>query len=314
MSDINLNQAQRSAVINLQESQKLADRTTLRLATGKKVNSIADDAVSYFRSRSLNERAQTLLSRKDDIGQALSTVQSSLEGINSIDTFLKQLKGVAESQRSSTQSERQAANNTFRNVLSQISQVVNDTTYGGLNLLKSSSTALNVRFSDLTSSSLSVSGFSFLSNTDSTTSTLRNNVFSKGSKIFADAVGTVNTIGNVLQGLGSTSLTSGFTQIGSNNSNSSEIDKVISTLDQAIYRVRGQASTFGAYGAILQTRSDFATNYAAKLQQGASELVNADLNEEGANLLAIQTRIQLGSNALQFATSTRNTVTRLLGA
>ncbi len=313
MTEINLNSAQRSAVLNLQDAQQLADRTTQRLATGKKVNSIADDAVSYFRSRSLSDRASSLLARKDDITQGLNTVQTTLEAVGTIDSFLKQLKGIAESQKSTTTNERKSADVTFKAVLQQISQVINDTNYGGSNLLKSSTNNLTVRFSDLTASAVKIGGFNLISNVNSTNANVGNNIFSKGASVFADNVGSANTIDKILSGLGGKDLAS-FVNVGTNNSNASQIDSITSSLDQAIYRVRGQASTFGAYAAILQTRSDFNSRYTSRLQSGADGLVNADLNEEGANLLAVQTRIQLGSNALSFATSTRNSVTRLIGA
>ncbi|MCZ6608227.1 MAG: flagellin-like protein, partial [Alphaproteobacteria bacterium] len=53
--------------------------------------------------------------------------------------------------------------------------------------------------------------------------------------------------------------------------------------------------------ALLQTRLEFTENYVNTLRRGADKLTLADLNEEGANRLAVQTRRQLGVQALAFA-------------
>ena len=47
------------------------------------------------------------------------------------------------------------------------------------------------------------------------------------------------------------------------------------------------------------------------LQVGADSLTMADANEEGANLLALQTRQQLASTALSFAAQSDQGVLRL---
>ena len=46
---------------------------------------------------------------------------------------------------------------------------------------------------------------------------------------------------------------------------------------------------------MLQIRAEFTTNIINTLKGGAADLVNADLNEESANLLSLQTRQQLGT-------------------
>jgi flagellin-like hook-associated protein FlgL len=47
------------------------------------------------------------------------------------------------------------------------------------------------------------------------------------------------------------------------------------------------------------------------LETGAGQLVNADLNEESANMLALQTRQQLGTSALSIASQSEQAVLRL---
>ena len=82
---------------------------------------------------------------------------------------------------------------------------------------------------------------------------------------------------------------------------STNIDRVISVLDSSLTTLRSNAQTIGSNVALLQTRLDFTEVYVNELEAGGSKLTLADINEEGANLLALQTRQQLGISALAFA-------------
>ncbi len=80
-----------------------------------------------------------------------------------------------------------------------------------------------------------------------------------------------------------------------------EYNNLVSNLDSALTTLRSNAQKLGTNVALLQTRLEFTENYVNTLQTGADKLTLADLNEEGANLLALQTRQQLGISALSFA-------------
>jgi flagellin len=82
---------------------------------------------------------------------------------------------------------------------------------------------------------------------------------------------------------------------------SSTAEQVIANLDTALTTLRSNAQTLGSNVALLQTRLDFTTDYVNTLEGGAAKLTLADINAEGANLLALQTRQQLGISALAFA-------------
>jgi len=80
-----------------------------------------------------------------------------------------------------------------------------------------------------------------------------------------------------------------------------QINALVNSLDAALTTLRTKSQTLGSNVALLQTRLEFTSNYVNTLQQGADKLTLADLNAEGANLLALQTRQQLGISALSFA-------------
>jgi flagellin len=106
-------------------------------------------------------------------------------------------------------------------------------------------------------------------------------------------------------GLGLTSVTgAGFQE----NTN---VDAAIAQLDTATAALRSQASKFGSNLSIVQTRQDFTKNMISVLQIGADNLVLADTNEEGANMLALNTRQQLSTTALSLAAQADQNVLRL---
>ena len=61
----------------------------------------------------------------------------------------------------------------------------------------------------------------------------------------------------------------------------------------------------------MQARQDFTKNLINALQVGADNLVLADINEESANMLALQTRQQLSTVALSLASQADQAVLRL---
>lgn len=92
-----------------------------------------------------------------------------------------------------------------------------------------------------------------------------------------------------------------------------QINKVIDQLDSALTTLRTQAQTLGSNVALLNARLDFTENYVNTLQGGSDKLTLADINSEGANLLALQTRQQLGIQSLSLAAQAEASILSLFG-
>ena len=90
-----------------------------------------------------------------------------------------------------------------------------------------------------------------------------------------------------------------------------EINATLSQIDSAIATLRNQASKFGSNLSVVETRQNFTKQMVNTLETGAANLTLADTNEEGANMLALQTRQQLSSVALSLASQADQTVLRL---
>lgn len=90
------------------------------------------------------------------------------------------------------------------------------------------------------------------------------------------------------------------------------INSTLTNLTNALSTLRSQASTFGTNLTVVENRQDFTKSMINTLEEGAGKLTLADTNEEGANLLALQTRQTLASTSLSFASQADQNVLRLL--
>jgi flagellin len=90
-----------------------------------------------------------------------------------------------------------------------------------------------------------------------------------------------------------------------------QLDSLMTTLHNALTTVSSQASAFGSNLSVVQNREDFTKAMINTLQTGADSLTLADTNQEGANMLALQTRQQLSTTALSLANQANQAVLRL---
>lgn len=91
------------------------------------------------------------------------------------------------------------------------------------------------------------------------------------------------------------------------------INDTLAAIDTALATLRSSAGSLGADLSTIQVRQDFTAALINTLEGGAGDLTLADLNEEGANLLTLQTRQQLASTSLSFATQADQSVLSLFG-
>jgi flagellin len=91
----------------------------------------------------------------------------------------------------------------------------------------------------------------------------------------------------------------------------SGLDASVSQLNAAQSTLRTNSSTLGAVSSQLSIRDDFLDGIKNVLKEGADKLTVADQNEEGANLLSLQTRQQLGVISLNLANQSQQAILRL---
>lgn len=90
------------------------------------------------------------------------------------------------------------------------------------------------------------------------------------------------------------------------------IDGFIDQIKGALNQVRSQSSAFGSNLSVVQNRQDFTQKMINTLETGAGNLTLADMNQEAANMMALQTRQSLASSTLSMANQADQNVLQLL--
>jgi flagellin-like hook-associated protein FlgL len=170
---------------------------------------------------------------------------------------------------------RQSLLNQFNNLRTQLDKVGGDSGYNGINLLNGDK--LSVKFNENGSSSIDVQA--------------------------TDTNGAAFTINSANLGINA--------QTSSDFGSNATLDTLSTTLSTALTTLRTQASSLGSQLSVVQTRQDFTKSMVNTLQTGADSLVLADSNEEGANMLALQTRQQLSTTALSLSAQADQAVLQL---
>lgn len=271
---INLTAGVRSNLLSLQRTTDLIDIVQTRLSTGLKVNSAIDDASAFFTARALTNRADDLTNLKENIDLSISTLQAAVTGIEAITELVEQAKGLANTAKATGDTaERSLLAVQFNELLGQIDDLANDASFNGTNLIQSTPDNLEVDFNEDGTSDLTITGL------DSTTASTGINV----------------------------------TEAANNFANTADINTTITELNSALTELRTNAATLGSNNTVLQTRLNFTEELSNTLEEGAGKLTLADINEESANLLALQTRQQLGINSLSLASQAERAILSLFG-
>lgn len=283
IGDITLTSAMRANLVSLQSTEQLLGRTQERLATGKRVNSAIDNPTNFFAARAHTQRADLLTGLKDSISEAVQTVKAADTGVSGITRLLEAVRGVLTQARSAVNSttsatELQGLTTQYNELIRQLNNTQADSSYKGVNFLAGSTITLTVNFNEQATSQLVMSGFN------------------------GSASGLALS-GGTTTGVGTLTSAALDTQ--------TELDGIETTINNALSTLRTQGGTLAANLAILSTRQQFIVDMVNVLAEGATKLTVADTNEEGANMLLLQTRQQLGTTALSLSAQANAAVLRL---
>jgi flagellin len=276
MSDIVLSAGVRSNLLQLQQTANLIDQTQVRLSTGKRVNSALDNAINFFTAQGLDNRANDLSGLLDSMSNAINTIQAANNGISAITKLVQSAQALTSQAKQTTDTTtRGNLASQFDALLTQIGQLAGDAGFNGVNLLGGDN--LTVNFNEDATSSTSINGVDY-TNANATPLGIANSVNWNAANT---AAGDAN------------------------------IATAAANLTAALTTLRSESQTLGASLSTVQIRQDFTKATINTLQTGSADLTLADSNEEGANLLALQTRQQLSTTALSLAAQADQNVLRL---
>lgn len=291
MSDITLTSSMRANLVSLQSTSTLLGVTQERLSSGLKVNSAVDNPAAYFAARGHNQRADLLSGLKDNISEAIQTVKAADKGVKGVLSTIEALRGIVTQARSALNDSVNSATTLsglegqYNRLIEQLNNIVTDSGYKGVNFLASGNVTLTVNFNENATTKITMSGFN-----------------GGASGLAISGGGSSLTVAG----------TSGNMSSGSMDTQG-ELNAIENTLNTAIATLQSKSSELAANLSTLTTRQDFLTDMMNVLKDGATYLTAADMNEEGANLLMLQTRQQLGTTALSLSSQAAQSVLRLFG-
>jgi len=298
IGQIALSSSMRSNLSSLQSTASLLGATEERLSSGKRVNSAVDNPANFFAAASHTSRANQLTGLKDNISEAIQTVKSANSGIQGVLTTIEALRGVVTQARSAINDTVNSAvtlggaaaggasglTGQYNRLVEQLNNLVTDSSYKGTNFLTSGSVTLTVNFNENATTKIVMSGFN-----------------SGASGLAISGGGSTMTVAGATG-----NITSG--DLGT----ASSLDATEASLNTAIATLQTKASELAANLSSLTARQTFITDMTNTLTVGATKLTEADTNEEGANLLALQTRQSLGTSALSISSQANNSILKLL--
>ena len=285
LSTISLTPGMRANLFSLQQTSKDFEIVQKRLATGLKINSALDDPINFFTAQEHRLRASDLAARKDGMSEAIQTIKAANVGVENINTLIAQAKSLAQSALSVNSTDDAATFATqYAKVLQQINMMAQDSGYKGVNLLQGAQ--LTVQFaSEADTSYLNLRGFG-------------------GTETSFNVNGlTEEMTANLTQ--------TNWVTAGQSTINTSNIEDSIDHLEEAMGRLRVESKKLSSNLSIITAREEFTAQMINTLGDGASKLTEADMNEEGANMLMLQTRQALGTTSLSLASQAAQGVLRL---
>ncbi len=349
MSEVALSAGMRSNLNSLSQASKMLEQTQTRLATGRRVNSAVDNPTNFFAASNLNDRATQLNGRLDGMGQAVSTLKAADNALSTMRGLISAMKGVVDEALGSTaSSDRAVLGKQFNELIVQLADVSKDGSYKGVNLLKSNQSdkttggneTLTVQFNEsFDDSTLDIKGVN-IRGSDTITVNDDGEIVGasemSGANAGGDTIsyavtfnedGATNDTTDVI-GIRSAEITEA-TQSGGNGITAGDQNSSITWTDDSTYQdnLKSVVSDIEAFDTalvntakslsqnvnIVSLRQDFTQNMIDTLEEGSDKLTLADLNEEGANLLALQTSQTLGIQSLSLASQSQQAVLQLIG-
>jgi len=275
IANIHLTSGMRATLSSLQQTSSLFQITQNRLATGLKVNSALDDPVAYFAAKAHTNRASDLAILKNDMNEAIQTIKAANSGIEGITSLIESAKSIAQSALTTNdQVEADSLAAQYDAILEQIDYLVDDSNYKGTNLLNSGS--LEVKFDENGESVVTIDGF------DAT--------YETGLEI---------------------STATGVWDVTDADTKAATISASITELDDAKSTLRTETKNLATDLNIISSRQEFTAQMINVLNDGASNLTEADMNEEGAKMLMLQTQQALGTTSLSLASQAAQSILRL---
>lgn len=273
---VNTNVGAMVALQELNRTSKGLSTTESRISSGKNVNSTRDDSATFVTAQGLRGKQGDLKAVTSSLSNAKSVVDIAVSGTEQISDIVNEMKTLAKQAGDTTISatQRDSLNKDFIGLRERIKTIVNTSEYNDKNLLKMATTDTVTPLQSLANvNPTPASAF--------TPDTMTITGSGLGLPRAADAAAAFND---------STELTDAAT--------AATVDGYLSTYKTT---VNNALSNLGTAARRIDSQLTFTSKLADTIEAGIGNLVDADMAKESARLTALQTKQQLGVQALSIA-------------
>jgi flagellin len=270
-NSINTNVGALVALQNLNTTAASLQQTQNRISTGLAIASAKDNGAIWGIAQNSRSSNSALDAVKQSLQRAQSTVDVAVSAGQTISDLLNQIKSKAlsGSDASLDSTSRKSLNTDVASLIGQIQKIVSTADFNGTNIIKTSGTTIYALANATGSSKLTVQALAL--------------------------------------GIGGSGSTTGITFTASSSfTNASTAATFLALVNTSITQVNASVAKLGTSSNALATHLSFIANLQDSLTQGISNLVDADVAKESANLTALQTKQQLGVQALSIANSSKS--------
>ncbi|WP_300576666.1 flagellin [Phenylobacterium sp.] len=270
MNSVNTNVGAMVALQNLNKTSSDLSTVQSRINTGLKVASAKDNGAIWAIAQNQRSESGALNAVKESLQRSISTVDVALSAGESISDTLLQMKekALAASDTTLDTASRTALNDDFKALRDQLTKVVDNAEFNGANMIKGTTPT-------------TVAALASADGQNKITVAAQNLALGGGNVTVADdsSIGTQTTAA-----------------------------AMISTINTSIANVSSALSKLGTGSKALASHADFVGKLQDTIDAGVGNLVDADLAKESARLQSLQTKQQLGIQALSIANSSSSTL------
>lgn len=272
---VNTNSSAMTALRYLNKTSSSLSKTETAITSGLKISSARDNGAVFAIAQNMRGDIAGNSAVEGSLNNGLSTLDTAISGGESVSDLLTQLKSIAlsASDTSIDTASRAAYNEDFTALVSQIGSVVSNASFNGTNLLNGSTAKIMA---------LSTSSG------DKITVNVKN--FSFGGSVLGSTFTSKLSISAL-----------------------TDASKAVSIIGAALKSVDSALASMSAGAKKFSIQLGFVSSLNDSLTTGVGNLVDADQSQEAALLTSLQTKQQLGVQALSIANSSSAIALSLFG-
>ncbi len=274
MLSVNTNTGAMTALQYLNDTNSQLQTTENAISSGLKVSSAKDNGAIYAIAQNMRGNVAGYSAVSDSLNRGISVVDTALSAAQSVSDLLIQMKqnALAASDSSLDQTSRNSLAADFQAMSDQITSIVENASFNGINIVSNSTgSGAGQDISALASAS--------------------------------DQSQTISVTGQ--------DLTVGTLGVNAAYTTQTTAASMVATVSSALATVNTALSALSSGAKKFSIQADFVSKLSDTLTTGIGNLVDANMAQESATLTSLQTKQQLGIQALSIANQAPSSILSL---